>query len=145
MQYSVKYYVQNLISERNHKKKFIISKPRILYENVLRLKKKYRRLKNIVNEIKRKKYITNSEQTLCTSDNKGRIDKTASAMQQQFIDIVLRNNNVAPQARRYAVEDKLFCISIYRRIRSSYNFSSKYLLCPSSNTLLDTQFRNTST
>lgn len=35
----------------------------------------------------------------------------------------------------------MFCIGIYRRSRSSYNFLSKYLLCPSATTL-DTQLRH---
>jgi len=39
------------------------------------------------------------------------------------------------------MEEKMFCIGIYRRSRSSYNFLSKYLLCPSATTL-DTQLRH---
>jgi len=35
----------------------------------------------------------------------------------------------------------MFCIGIYRRSRSAYNFLSKYLLCPSATTL-DTQLKH---
>ncbi|EFN89568.1 hypothetical protein EAI_05937, partial [Harpegnathos saltator] len=44
------------------------------------------------------------------------------------------------QARRYTEQDKMFCINIYRKSRSAYNFLAKYLLCPSSTTL-DNQFK----
>ncbi|XP_039308609.1 uncharacterized protein LOC120358419 [Solenopsis invicta] len=37
--------------------------------------------------------------------------------------------------RRFTLEEKMFCIGLYRRSRSSYSFLSKYLLCPSITTL----------
>ncbi|EFN69434.1 hypothetical protein EAG_03194, partial [Camponotus floridanus] len=37
--------------------------------------------------------------------------------------------------RYYTIEDKIFCLGIYRRSRSCYNFISKFLLFPSFNTL----------
>jgi len=47
-----------------------------------------------------------------------------------FIHIIIFTH-----ARRYTIEDKMFCLGIYRRSRSCYNFISKFLSCPSYNTL----------
>ncbi|KYN27585.1 hypothetical protein ALC57_03044, partial [Trachymyrmex cornetzi] len=37
--------------------------------------------------------------------------------------------------RRYTIQDKLFCLGIYRRSTAAYKFISKYLPCPSISTL----------
>lgn len=47
------------------------------------------------------------------------------------------------QGRRYTLEEKMFCVGIYRRSRCSYKYLSKYLLCPSITTL-DKQLQNIS-
>nr|XP_012215484.1 PREDICTED: uncharacterized protein LOC105667926 [Linepithema humile] len=58
---------------------------------------------------------------------------------QQEIDIHPEENHhqeqATTQARRYTLEDKMFCISIYKRSPSTYKFLSKYLFCPSSSIL----------
>ncbi|XP_067214181.1 uncharacterized protein [Linepithema humile] len=71
---------------------------------------------------------------LNTTNNKGKKDKTA-VVRQRFMDMIIRNDRVAPQARRYTLEDKMFCISIYKRSPSTYKFLSKYLFCPFSSIL----------
>ncbi|XP_024893721.1 uncharacterized protein LOC112468673 [Temnothorax curvispinosus] len=60
---------------------------------------------------------------------------STGAVQQQFINMLQRNSTVRPQGRRYTVQEKVFCIGIYKRSHACYNFLSKYLTCPTITTL----------
>ncbi|XP_039314688.1 uncharacterized protein LOC120359768 [Solenopsis invicta] len=118
------------------RKIFLSPRARKLYDKTVQLKRQKRYLKRRLNQ------VTSNTSKLIKQrgTNKSRIDDTA-AVRQQIVHMISRNSNVAPQARRYTLEEKMFCIGIYRRSRSAYKFLSKYLLCPSITTL-DTQLRH---
>ncbi|XP_077279072.1 uncharacterized protein LOC143906696 [Temnothorax americanus] len=114
------------------RKKNLSSVARKLYENNVKLQAQRRRMKRVIKKMKEQN--VNNINNKITLD-KGQDDNKTRKIREDFINMMLRNNDVSPQARRYTIEDKIFCLGIYRRSRSSYNYISKYLLCPSYNTL----------
>lgn len=78
------------------RKSALCSKARVLYDTTVKLKRQNRNLKRLYNKYKvasRSKTIT-----LSSTDYKGTADSSASICQ-QFIDMVMRNNDVAPQVK----------------------------------------------
>lgn len=80
------------------RKKLLSPKARKFYEKMLRLKKAKRRLTKVVSQMKRdnKSQIVTLDPT--NKKNKKKVDKT-TCVQQQFINMLLRNSNVAPQVQ----------------------------------------------
>ncbi|XP_071557034.1 uncharacterized protein [Temnothorax nylanderi] len=114
------------------------SQARLFYQKVIKLQKDQRRLKQIIRKMKQKR--TSNRITLSTTDHRGRKDKT-SLIRQQILDLIIKHDKVAPQGRRYTLEEKMFCLSLFKRSRTSYNFLSTYLHLPSHVTLKK-QLRN---
>jgi len=79
--------------EEISRKNLLTPKARKFYEKTVQLKKEKRRLKRRINEMKQS---TSKIKVKRCTNKKGRINKTAN-IQQQFINMILRNSNVAPQ------------------------------------------------
>jgi len=96
------YNLKNQMLELSHmrpelkeitRKNLLSPDARQFYDKIVKLKKDKRRLKRCIGKIKIKNM---SKIGLNAINSKGRVDNTAS-VRQQFINMMLRNNDVAPQ------------------------------------------------
>lgn len=78
------------------RKSALCSTARQLYDTTVKLKRQKRYLKRLCKKYKEDSRVKTI--TLNTADYKGRIDSCAP-IRQQFVDMVIRNNDVAPQVK----------------------------------------------
>ena len=53
-----------------------------------------------------------------------------SALQQHFISMIMRNANKPKQGRRYTADERLLCLSIYKRSAAAYRYMCSFLPIP---------------
>lgn len=78
------------------RKSLLTPSTRQFYDKIVKLKRDKRRLKRHWSNKKTKCYSQKHYITLNTINSKGKVDNTAS-VRPQFINMILRNNDVAPQ------------------------------------------------
>ena len=59
---------------------------------------------------------------LMESDTYALLSKKLSELQRQFIEMMLQNYDKHPKARRYTTEEKIICLSIYKRSAKCYRY-----------------------
>lgn len=57
------------------------------------------------------------------------LDKLTS-LQRQFVDIILRNSKKEKHGRRYTTDERLLCLSIYKRSAAAYKYLCTFLPLP---------------
>lgn len=82
--------------EEISRKKLLTPRARRLYNKTVKLKRDKRHLKRLINRMKVEK--KSNKVTLRTKNQKAKVDDTV-AVRQQFINMILRNNDVAPQVK----------------------------------------------
>ncbi|XP_033223001.1 uncharacterized protein LOC117176801 [Belonocnema kinseyi] len=106
----------------------LVPKTSEMYEEVLNARKEIDNLKT-----KDKRYANNISKLANNLKANVFADKisTLTTLQRSFIEMVLRNSNKHPNGRRFTSDEKLLCLSIYKRSAATHRYLGTFLPLPS--------------